>query len=233
MTYTETIAPRLDPTRDRLSEILAARHINIDLVNEDTGDPQNWASIIRRSVERNAETIPQRYRNAVAQTPELRTWVDALVAQAHHRVVRTVTRGPSLLLLGPTGVGKTYETYGALRDLAVTGVACEWITTTAPDLYAALRPRHQVDHETEFRRYANADLLVLDDIGAAKGSEWTEEINYRIINHRYEAERPMLITSNVPTGQLGAALGDRVASRLTEMCQRVVLTGTDRRRSRP
>lgn len=231
MNYQELIAPPVDPAVDRLGEILAARGLDPQIVNKETGDPQASGSLIRAAVQHNGRAIPLHYRAAVASVPELRTWVDALVAKAGIRIVPSVALGPSLLLLGPTGVGKTFQGYGAIRDLAVTGVSARWIAATAADIYAALRPRHQVDSETEFQKYAKADLLFVDDLGAAKATEWTEEVNYRLINHRYEAEKPTLFTSNVPPGQLGAALGDRVASRLTEMCQRVVLKGDDRRRA--
>jgi DNA replication protein DnaC len=140
-------------------------------------------------------------------------------------------RGPSLLLLGPTGVGKTHEAFGALRGLAERMSLSTIRAVTAADLYARLRPRAGVDAEAEFERYAAASLLLLDDLGAAKTSEWVEEVNYRLINHRYNEQLATLITSNVPAGHLGAQLGERVASRLTEMCVRVVLKGSDRRRA--
>lgn len=76
-------------------------------------------------------------------------------------------------------------------------------------------------------------MLLLDDLGAAKTSEWTAELTYRLINHRYEHLRPTLITTNLPTADLRTTLGDRIASRLAEMTQRVILTGPDRRRHRP
>ena len=58
-------------------------------------------------------------------------------------------------------------------------------------------------------------------------------ITYRLINHRYEHMLPTLITTNLPTAELRTALGDRVASRLAEMTERVILTGPDRRRTAP
>lgn len=228
--YTDHITPPIDTTLDRLDEILTARGITPEQVNHNDGDPQSRSSLIRWAIVDNQQRIPRHYRDAIPTDPHIRTWVDQLVAGASGRIVPSITTGPSLLLLGPTGVGKTYEAYGAIRDLAVTGVKAKWVAATAADIYAALRPRHLVDSETEFKRYADAALLVIDDLGAAKATEWTEEVNYRLINHRYEAELPTLITSNVPIRELGSALGDRVASRLMEMCQRVVLRGDDRRR---
>lgn len=193
-----------------------------------------WIAEARRKAgERFAASVPDRYAEAVADCPEVVDWIRGLVAESVHAQrgqVATVRRGPSLLLLGPTGVGKTFQAYGALRALAGSGAQCTWMFTTAADLYARLRPRHAVDSEAEFRQYADAALLIVDDLGAAKGSEWVEEINYRLINHRYEHMLPTLITSNVPVSELAHALGDRAASRLAEMTTRAVLAGTDRRR---
>ncbi len=179
-----------------------------------------------------ASHVPFRYQDAVATDPVVTEWVRALVAgaRADDRPVAAVRRGPSLLIVGSVGTGKTYQSYGAIRALVVSGAYCGWLFTTAADCYASLRPRPGVDSEAEFERYAKAGLLVVDDLGAAKNSEWTEEINYRLINHRYEHERPTLITSNVPPKQLTDALGARVASRLAEMTTQVVLKGPDRRR---
>jgi DNA replication protein DnaC len=192
-----------------------------------------WVEHVR---ERGAERIsrmPARYRDATADLPEVVEWVRELVriGAADRPMVPSVGTGPSLLLLGPTGSGKTYQAYGALRALSESGASCHWQASTAADIYARMRPRHKVDAEEEFERYANAVVLVIDDLGAAKSSEWTEEVNYRLINHRYENELPTLITSNVPSRELSTALGDRVSSRLVEMAKRVVIQGPDRRRA--
>ena len=119
-----------------------------------------------------------------------------------------------------------------MRELAVTGVTARWAVTTAADLYAALRPRPGIDSEAEFRRYRDARLLLVDDLGAErKPTEFTEEVNFRLINHRYEHHLPTLMTSNVEPKELRARLGDRVTSRLAEMCERVAMKGNDRRRN--
>lgn len=192
-----------------------------------------WLERVRgQASERIAAFVPPRYTEAVADNGDVQRWVQDVVSTAVHGqrgAVPSVRRGPSMLLLGPTGVGKTYQAYGALHALAVSGVQCSWIFTTAADLYARLRPRQGADTEIEFHRYADSPLLVLDDLGAAKASEWIEEINYRLINHRYEHLLPTLITSNVPASDLGAQLGERVKSRLTEMAERVAMVGQDRR----
>lgn len=179
------------------------------------------------------QRVPVHYQDAQPQVFEVRRWVHSLVERAttSPRNFFSIDRGRSLMLLGPIGTGKTYEAYGALRLLAESGASLSWLFTTAADLYGRLRPRHGVDAEQVIEQAMKVRFLVLDDLGAAKGSEWTEEINYRLINHRYEHERPTLITSNVPPKDLSVALGERVASRLHEMADRVALKGVDRRRS--
>jgi DNA replication protein DnaC len=214
-----------DPTLFTLPAIYPDREFDPHFLNEG----------IARGAERTAAAIPSHFVDATVTEPEVARWVRSL-ADATVAAMRTelaaVSTGPSLLLLGPTGTGKTHQAYGAIRAISVSGLHCSWLATTAADVYAALRPRPKVDAEAEFHRYAGARLLVLDDLGAAKASEWTEEVNYRLINYRYERSLPTIITSNVRPKLLGEAVGERVASRLVEMCQRVVLEGDDRRRNR-
>jgi DNA replication protein DnaC len=230
--------PPLDPERYNLDPLLAATGRTLDWLNTDNGDPYSEPCVARYSLVEAARITPFHYRGAIATDPELRNWVDQLVTDARREhvqrgsVVPTILRGPSLLLLGSTGVGKTHEAYGAMRHVAMSGVGSRWVVTTAADLYASLRPRHGVDSETEFARYRNARLLLIDDLGAErKPTEFTEEVNFRLINHRYENHLPTLLTSNVLPNELAGRLGDRVTSRLAEMCKRVVLKGTDRRRA--
>ncbi|WP_392971049.1 ATP-binding protein [Streptomyces sp. LN245] len=220
-----------------IAPLLAARGLTVDWFNDNDFDPHSPANVARFTYSEVAGLVPFHYRSAVSSLPQLRTWIDGLVASAKERQaergapIASITVGPSLLLLGSTGVGKTHEAYGAMRELAVTGVTARWAVTTAADLYAALRPRHGIDSEAEFRRYRDAPLLLVDDLGAErKPTEFTEEINFRLINHRYEHHLPTLMTSNVDPKELAGRLGDRVTSRLREMCERIPMKGDDRRR---
>lgn len=207
-------------------EFLAGSGIDSASLAADDGD-YGAAEAFSQAMSR----IPARYATALATDEGVRTWVAVLVrhALARRRVVASVDGGPSLLLLGPTGTGKTHEAYGVIRGLAACGIRSRWVAIPAADLYARMRPRHGVDSEAEFAAVGGAGLLVLDDLGAAKSSEWVEEVNYRLVNHRYEHALPTLFTSNIPPRDLAGALGERVASRLTEMTTRVVLKGSDRR----
>ncbi|MGA6873068.1 ATP-binding protein [Streptomyces pratensis] len=181
---------------------------------------------------------PPRYRRADATVPGVQQWADDVAADPD-------TAG-SLLLTGTTGTGKTYQAYGALRRIAAAGPhVYEIRAITAADMYGLLRPKgSERGTEEELRRLVKVPLLVLDDLGSAKASEWTEEVTYRLINERYNACRPTLYTSNLPArapldehGQplcpdLTSALGERIVSRLSEDTRVVAMTGTDRRRER-
>lgn len=169
------------------------------------------------------EKFPPRFRASVADHPTVLEWLD----QWHQNPADC----PSLLLAGTVGVGKTWQAYGALRA-AVTGPRpAQWIAATSADMYAALRPAPKRDTDAEMQRYRDIGLLLVDDLGAAKASEWVEETTYRVIGGRYDAMKPSIFTTNLPLPQLKDAIGDRIASRLAETCIRVVLKGPDRRRS--
>ncbi|GHG97347.1 ATP-binding protein [Amycolatopsis roodepoortensis] len=175
-----------------------------------------------------AKALPPRYASADTDLPELAAWAAALAVKD---MTNGPAKGPALLLLGGTGVGKTHAAIAALRRYVAAGGDATPVMTTAPDLYADLRPKSGKTGDVSLERYTDAKLLMVDDLGAAKTSEWVEEVNYRLINHRYNHELPTLFTSNVPPRELGAVLGERVTSRLTEMCRMVVLKGPDRRRA--
>ncbi|MGP3948496.1 ATP-binding protein [Streptomyces sp. 7N604] len=177
--------------------------------------------------------IPARYSNAVADHPAVAGWVHE-VAQAGRPGpggASGIAQGRSLLIVGTTGTGKTHQAYGAVRSLITAGVRLRWKATTAADLYAELRPRPGHDGERELMDLARCPLLIIDDLGAAKNSEWTEEITMRLINRRYNEMLPTLVTTNLGMADLRQHIGDRVASRLTEMTDKVILDGPDRRRA--
>ncbi|MEV7868779.1 ATP-binding protein [Streptomyces sp. NPDC088124] len=179
--------------------------------------------------------MPARYRGALADHPQITAWADRIARAGRPGPAGApgIAEGGSLLIVGPTGTGKTHQAYGAIRALLSRGVRLRWEAITSADLHARLRPRAGHDTEREMQALARSPLLLLDDLGAAKSSEWTEDLTYRLINHRYEHLLPTLITTNLPTDDLRATLGDRVASRLAEMTERVILTGPDRRRRTP
>lgn len=200
---------------------------------------------IQHALARWDRTVPPRFRGSwhTEVAPAVREWVRELIVTALDAPTGSIETGPSLLLVGGTGPGKTHAAWWAVAQLAAAGVLAAWEVTTAVDLYHALRPQPGVNTEDEFRRYANTPLLVLDDYGAHNPTAWTREVDYRLINRRYEAMRPILLTSNLPARQTpdlpdgapylagpGGVMDDRIASRLHEMGRTASLGVFDRRR---
>jgi len=187
--------------------------------------------IAAAAAEKCRERFPLRYRDAEVQNSTVDEWVRQFQNDYRH--------APSLLLMGPTGTGKTHAGYAALRmAVSVAWVAPSgairspnWQAMTYADLCASLRPRGR-DYDTEavLKTYRDTSLLFIDDLGAGKVSEAVEEVTYRLVNDRYNDMRPSIFTTNLSLQALKDAVGDRIASRLAETCTRVVLDGPDRRR---
>lgn len=217
-------------TLDRMARILAARNMESAAVAKLVDEPELFSPLDALSA-----GMPPRYQGAVADHPQVLAWArdvaEAAVAPSLG-ARRQVTTGPSLLMAGVVGAGKTHQAYGAVRRLVQTGVGVRWRATTAADLYANLRPRPGVDSERELAAVSRCPLLIIDDLGAAKASEWVEEVTYRLINRRYNHMLPTLITTNLAIKDLRAHLGDRVTSRLAQMTTRVEFEPVDRRRHR-
>ncbi|MEV0259508.1 ATP-binding protein [Streptomyces sp. NPDC050732] len=233
--------------RERLEAKLAERGLDLDRPLPETPEPIP-------ALEAAQARIPVDYRAALPEHPDVAAWVRAIADNAvapnaegvnpHYGTAgrRQITHGPSLLLWGSTGAGKTHQAFGAIRALTAAGCGVHWHATTAADLYADLRPRVGVDPEHMLRRIMRIPLLLLDDLGAAKPSEWTEEITFRLINWRCQNRLPTIFTSNMPPVRtelmparqavLRDKLGDRVLSRLSGMCTAVEFTGPDRRYQR-
>lgn len=148
----------------------------------------------------------------------------------------------SVFLTGPVGGGKTTLVAAALVDLMWAGTTAVYLPEA--DLYARLRriaaqPRERpansflgagTSREVDILAVAKATpVLALDDLGAAERLEaWQRDAIEALVCARYDRALPMLITSNYDLRQIANLHGERVASRLSEMCrQQVQLTGYD------
>ncbi|NJL33083.1 MAG: ATP-binding protein, partial [Chloroflexaceae bacterium] len=100
---------------------------------------------------------------------------------------------------------------------------------SVPELMSFVRAGFRDDTADErVRALAGVTLLVLDDLGAGKRSEWTDDVLFRILNERWRDERATLVTSNSPLEEHE----ERIASRLAQMCQEIRLRVGDYRRLR-
>lgn len=165
--------------------------------------------------------IPERYKNA--------KWED--VPEGIQAFVKAMPSAKNNLYLhGPVGCGKTHIAYG-IKQLFTFRVQV-WNTA---EMLQEIRRDYDRDGyskgrlEEKLTDNQNRFLLVLDDIGAEKPTDFVTETLYRIINMRYIHKIPTIFTSNYTLSELAERIGDRSASRIAEMCDFIKLTGDDRR----
>jgi DNA replication protein DnaC len=105
------------------------------------------------------------------------------------------------------------------------------------DLFANLRATYnqgaQVTEEQVYRRYKGAPLLLLDDLGKEKVRDpsFVQRVYWNVIDHRYQADMPVIISSNLSLDGVAARLGQATAERILEMTQGnlIEMTGTSYR----
>lgn len=170
--------------------------------------------------------IPKRYENA--------KWEDVpkIIQDSFDRIIDS---RKGLYIYGDIGTGKThiawamkkyYDRPDEVRYLRIWNVV---------DLMHEIKA--DFDREPSDKRHPEADItgpdskymLILDDIGAEKATDFVAETIYRIINHRYIHMLPTIFTSNLRIQELADRIGERSASRIVEMCGVIELTGGDRR----
>jgi len=142
-------------------------------------------------------------------------------------------KGKGLYITGDIGRGKTHLAVAVLKELVRTNAVHTAMFMYTPEFLNKLRNSYDWDREDRERFFSTAcecDLLVLDDFGAERSTEWVREQFTIIINARWSNGLPVLITSNRHLGHYEKAIGARAHSRLEAMVPVVlVLNGKDQR----
>ena len=153
--------------------------------------------------------------------------------QAYERAAE-YARAPQgwLLLKGGYGCGKTHLAAAIANYCLAQGRPVLFINT--PDLLDHLRatfnPESAVSYDERFDQVRNSTLLILDDLGTQSNSEWAQEKLYQILNYRYNAKLPTVITTNLEL----EAIEIRVRSRMVDpgLSQIIHSAAPDSRNSR-
>ena len=145
--------------------------------------------------------------------------------------------------MGPCGTGKTHLAVAALLEIINSGKPGRMLFSNFQDLIQEIHASFdsdQVPSKSEILTpLLEADLLVLDELGSQKPTNFVQDVLYYVINTRYNAELATIFTTNyydrsgeVKEETLEQRIGTRLRSRLAEMAERLEFTGaTDHRRN--
>ena len=239
------------------------------LIARTDGTPGNVAVACECGTEERAEKvmervrIPKRYEHCdfesyATDLADGKTWTaqheeslkgGKMLAQAFVRDYPATEKG--LLLMGPSGVGKTHLAVAALKELIRrehAGLFCDY-RELLKEIQASYNPASESTEMGILEPIRTVELLVLDDLGASKPSAWVLDIIGLVLNARYNEKRATILTTNYsddsnersatgPGGQrvatrdetLADRIGARMRSRLFEMCRTVEVHAPDFRR---
>jgi DNA replication protein DnaC len=155
------------------------------------------------------------FRNLVehgrSTNPRDRELFRSLVADA--RSFAEVPQG-WLLIHGPSGAGKTHISAAIANRCIERGQPALFVVV--PDLLDHLRaaydPNSDIGYQTLFEQVRNAPVLVLDDLGTQSATPWAQEKLFQVLNHRYNAQLPTVITTNLSLERID----ERLRMRLTD-----------------
>jgi DNA replication protein DnaC len=213
--------------------------------------------------------IPARYQHCALESFST-SFTDAdnslsdalLIAQLfakEYRVAKQyrVDKTPGPLFWGSYGTGKTHLAVGMLKALIYQGIPSLFYDyrELLKEIQNSYNPNVQVTELEILKPVFESEVLVLDELGAARPTEWVWDAVQYILNTRYNAQLTTIITTNYPFGPetkqqsgepydkfqvrkaglkeeftLGDRIGDRMVSRLQEMCRIIPVLGVDFRK---
>jgi DNA replication protein DnaC len=190
-----------------------------------------------------AAHIPRRYDECSLSNYHL-ALNNASQLRAFNYAYRLVNEYPAiergLLFMGTVGIGKTHLAIAILKELLRKGVPCFFYEFGAllKEIQESYNPLSQSSELDILAPIFEVDVLVLDELGGAKSTDWVRDTIMHIISTRYNECKLTIFTTNYFDERRNARdetledrIGSRIRSRLYEMCRSLVLEGEDFRRS--
>lgn len=188
-----------------------------------------------------AAHLPRRYVNCQFDNFKKRNLTQGRAYQLSFDIAMQypqVERG--LLFMGSVGVGKTHLAVSVLKLLIEKGVTCLFYESGAllKEIQNSYNPVSQTSEFRVLEPIFDAEVLVLDELGASKPTDWVRDTMMHIINTRYNDKKLTIFTTNYHDTRrreteetLEDRIGARLRSRIYEMCQTVLIEGEDYRKT--
>lgn len=154
--------------------------------------------------------LPDSYRSAVPRHAATAEWLTAYLAG----------KSTNLIIAGRPGVGKTWEACAIAREL-LTEHTVPVTVVGASAMVDALRPNR--DGASDIGTFQVSPVLVIDDLGAEKITEWTTEQMFRLMDYRQPRNLPVIVTTNLHSDELTERYGDRIMRRIAQDAKVIVI----------
>lgn len=179
--------------------------------------------MIRESLEWTLKPIPKLYWHCTFESFIIDD--DKMKMECLDFIDRYLDLPSHIFFTGPTGCGKTHIAISIYRELARRNrIGSENVKfVTGPEFLLRIRRTFNpgyTGNETEggiIDEYSEAELLILDDLGSEKTSEFAVQSLYLLIDRRIRNVKPMIVTTNLSLDQIEEKLDARIASRLQTM----------------
>ena len=194
--------------------------------------------------------IPTRYTHCELSNFDILPSPDRSIEKARVASEKFVDEYPmsppfGILFMGPQGVGKTHLAVGIIKKLIrEKSVPC--LFRTFPELLKEIQnsynPNTQSSELSLLTPVLESEVLVLDELGAQNPSSWVRDTVGYVLNYRYNENKVTILTTNYLdkeerrevkagiTDSLSERIGDRMRSRLFEMCKTIRMDGKDFRK---